>query len=102
MYRYYNGEAENPFPEGSICRFYWFYESKFEEAWRNNDASDWYALFDTYDLGARYLEIVKDLPDTDASIEDKKKPIFRLWLDYLFKDKLSPSDRLKYNQIKKR
>ena len=56
MYRYYNGEAENPFPEGSICRFYWFYESKFEEAWALNESSDWYAFFSDWDLEYLFTE----------------------------------------------
>ncbi len=102
LYKLYRGEDLCPLKEGSDGAFFWFYESKFEEAWQKNDSSDWYDRFDTYGLGDRFLEIVKDLPDTDASIEDKKTAIFRLWLDYLFKDKLSPSDRIKYNKIKKR
>lgn len=93
MYRYYNGEAENPFPEGSICRFYWFYESKFEEAWALNESSDWYAFFSDWDLGRNFLQLLRE--------EDYERPrdkvrIFDLWLEYLFTEKLSGSLEAEY------
>lgn len=97
IYKFYKGEKENPFEEGTTGRLFWPYESAFEADWRDNDPSDWYAFFETFGLGKRFLnEAVPEAKDTDSIKLDKKK-LFSFWLDtYLFKQKLSPNDKARY------
>lgn len=97
-YKFYKGEDKSPYNPGSVEDFFWFYESKFAEDWENRDAADWYSFFKDQGYGKQFLEIVKDLEDTDASIEGTKDPIFELWKKYLFSKKLSPNDKLLYDR----
>lgn len=97
-YKFYKGEDKSPYKAGSAGDFFWFYESKFEEDWQSREASDWYAFFKDQGYGGQFLEIVKDLEDTDASIKEKKDQIFELWKKYLFSKKLSKSDKILYDQ----
>lgn len=92
------GDKKSPYKDGTVEDFFWFYESKFEEDWNKNDASDWYDLFNFYGYGGAFLEIVKDLESTDASIKSKKNEIFELWKKYLFSKKLSKTDKILYDK----
>lgn len=100
IYRYYAGELFNPFEAGTVGRFFWFYENKFDEDWRSREAADWYGFFKEQGLGDEFLEIVKDLEDTDSSIKSKKPEIFELWKKYLFSNKLPQDLKKIYNQLK--
>lgn len=95
-YKFYNAERENPYKAGSVEDFFWFYEHKFDEDWRSREASDWYDFFKDQGLGDEFLEIVKDLEDTDSSIKGKKPEIFELWKRNLFANKLSQDLKLIY------
>lgn len=87
MYKFYKGEKENPYKEETRDHFFWFYESIFERDWNGNKVSDWYVFFKENGLGDKFLELTKDLKDTKDRVT-YKKAVFKLWLKYLFTEKL--------------
>ena len=89
MYRYFNGEQNNPFNQENqnTAFLFWFYESVFENEFRKNEISSWCKFFEAYGLGFEFMQIISE-DDYDRPNESKKSQIFDLWLIYLFRDKL--------------
>lgn len=43
MYKYYKGEAQNPFEgKNQNAAMWWFYEKHFDSLFIKNESSDWY------------------------------------------------------------
>lgn len=92
MFKCYKGEKENPFDEDKQNAQYqfWFYESVFNDLFEKYESSDWFSFFDMHEnMGSDFMKLLSD-PDYVRPTEEKKKPIFELWLTYLFKYKLYP------------
>jgi hypothetical protein len=92
MFRFYQGEKSNPFDKEkqSAQYMFWFYESVFEREFLKNDSSEWYSFFSMHDdMGKEFMRILSE-SDYERPTQDKKKPLFELWLTYLFKYKLYP------------
>lgn len=91
MYKFYKGESDNPFDHETqnTQHMFWFYESIFERDFISNDSPDWFAFFGDNKLGQRFMKLLSE-EDYERPTEAKKKPLFELWLDYLFTEKLTP------------
>lgn len=96
MFRYFAGEKNNPFAEGTNKHRFWFYEAIFERSWANNESSDWYAFFKSYDLERNFMQLLRK---EDHDKPSDKAGVFSLWLEYLFTEKLDRTDEsLYFNQ----
>lgn len=95
IYKFYKGEKTNPFKVGSINNYFWFYESAFEDFFNGSSSSDMYAFFKSNGLGNEFLELTKNLDNTEDKVTDKRS-VFKLWLEYLFTEKLSKNDKAAY------
>ena len=93
MFRYFKGEKENPYKEGSLSHHFWFYESVFQSDFEQRSSSDWRSFFSGYGLEKEFMTL---LSERDYSIPSDKKGIFSLWLKYLFGEKLPKSDQALY------
>jgi hypothetical protein len=91
MFRYFKGEKQNPFDHENqnAAHMFWFYESVFEEQFNSNESSEWYSFFNSHDLGGNFMKLITE-EDYERPTEIKKKPVFDLWIDYLFNFKLYP------------
>lgn len=91
MFRYYKGEAENPFDskEQNAAHMFWFYESIFEGDFQQFESSDWFSFFSGHGLGKSFMELISE-EDYERPTAGKKKQVFELWLIYFFKYKLYP------------
>lgn len=110
-YKLYRGETENPFSSltpsfKKACTAYrrntntntpdkdclnnashlWEYEKIFEDNWKTYDTSDWYS--ELRGRKRRFMGLI-DEADYEHIQEDKKKPLFDLWLDTKLKDKMT-------------
>jgi hypothetical protein len=101
MFRYFKGENENPFSweKQNAAHMYWFYESIFQGDFDRWESSDWYSFFGPAELGERFMKLLTD-KDYERPTEEIKKPIFEIWLDYLFTEKLYPEYGGKVNYYK--
>lgn len=101
MFRYYKGEAENPFSQEkqNSAHMFWFYESVFQKNFDRWESSDWYDFFGHTERGESFMKLLSD-EDYERPTEKKKKPIFEIWLDYLFTEKLYPEYGGKLNEYK--
>lgn len=91
MYRVFKGEKANPYDgkKEGIKHKFWFYESVFDTRFYENDTSKWFAFFKQHAKEAAFMDILSEA-DHDKLTENAKKPVFELWLEYLFEDKLYP------------
>ncbi|MCE5321292.1 MAG: hypothetical protein LLF93_09380 [Bacteroidales bacterium] len=91
MFRFYKGEKESPFDNDkqNAQHQFWFYESVFEDEFKRNSSADWHSFFSDHDMQLDFMNILSS-SDHDRPSEDKKKPVFELWLTYLFTFKLYP------------
>lgn len=91
MYRFYKGEKNNPFnseTDGLSAKF-WYYEYVFDTSFFKDDTSDLYSFFNDHDMGKEFMALLSE-EDHDNISEKTKKPVFELWLVYLFEFKLYP------------
>lgn len=91
MYRFYKGEKNNPFDsetDGLSAKF-WYYESVFETSFFKKDTSDLYSFFNDLGMGKEFMALLSE-EDHDNISEKTKKPVFELWLEYLFEFKMYP------------
>ncbi len=91
MYKYFKGEANNPFDnekQNTVYNFWW-YESVFEDEFKKKESFEWYAFFSDYGMSDKFMEILSEQDHERPGI-DKKKQVFELWLEYLFEYKLYP------------
>lgn len=101
MFRYYKGESENPFSlekQNAACMF-WFYESIFQQDFDKWESSDWFSFLGPDDRGKRFMKLLTD-DDYERPTERIKKPLFEIWLEYLFTEKLYPEYGGKVNDYK--
>lgn len=67
-----------------------FMNQCFNDLFEKYESSDWFSFFDMHgSMGSDFMKLLSD-PDYVRPTEEKKKPIFELWLTYLFKYKLYP------------
>ncbi|GIJ96561.1 hypothetical protein CAPN001_11300 [Capnocytophaga stomatis] len=92
MYRFFNGENNNPFnaQNQNTQYMFWFYEQHFEEKFQQYESSDWYAFFKEMGIGDEFMALLSE-EDYEKPTVTKKRKIFDLWLNkYLFVEKLYP------------
>lgn len=91
MFRFYKGEKENPYSNETqnTEHMFWFYESIFARDFAEKDSSEWYKFFGDIGMGDKFMAILTEA-DYNKPLEDKKKQVFELWLEYLFTYKLYP------------
>lgn len=91
MFRFYQGEESNPFDneKQNAQHQFWFYESCFEDLFERYSSSEWYSFFDDYGMGKDFMKILSS-EDYERPSDEKKLPVFDLWLKYFFKFKLYP------------
>lgn len=91
MYKCFKGEKENPFDneKQNAQHMFWYYESVFEDQFNLHSSSDWHSFFLDHDMRDDFMKILSE-QDYEKPSEEKKKPVFELWLTYLFKEKLYP------------
>ncbi len=101
MFKYFKGEKENPFDSETqnTAANFWFYESVFQEQFDKWESSEWYAFLGSADRGKRFMKLLSD-EDYERPTEGIKKPMFEIWLDYLFTEKLYPEYGGKINYYK--
>jgi hypothetical protein len=89
MYRFYKGEKDNPFDSSidSASSILWNCESVFETSFFKDDTSDLYSFFKDHDMGKEFMALLSE-DDHDNISEKSKKPVFELWLEYLFEYKI--------------
>jgi hypothetical protein len=88
MYRFYKGEENNPFDNknDSLRARFWNAEKTFETSFFKWEAHKLNSFFKDHDMGKDFIELISE--DDREFITDKtKKPLFELWLKYLFKFK---------------
>jgi hypothetical protein len=88
MYRFFKGEKTNPFDNenDTLSARFWQAEYVFDSSYFKKETSDLYAFFDGHDMGDVFMKMIKK-EDKEYLTEKLKKPVFELWLKYLFKYK---------------
>jgi len=88
MYRFYKGEKTNPFDSSvdSPSSIFWNAEQTFDSSYFNRETYKLHAFFDDHDMSDRFMKLLSE-DDNDYLTEKSKKPVFELWLEYLFKFK---------------
>ena len=88
IYRFYKGEESNPFDtenEGASA-ILWNAENIFNSSFFKRETSDLFSFFKDHEMGGRFMKLLSE-DDHDYLTEKSKKPVFELWLEYLFKYK---------------
>jgi hypothetical protein len=91
MYRFFKGEKSNPFDnktESDRAKF-WNCESTFEKDFKTKNTSDWYAFFKDHGMQTFFIDLLTE-NDHENLTDKTKKPVFEIWLIYLFQFKLYP------------
>jgi hypothetical protein len=88
MYRFYKGEKTNPFENeyDTSSALFWDAEYTFDSSYFKKKTSDLYSFFKDHDMSDRFMKLLSE-DDHDYLTEKSKKPVFELWLEYLFKYK---------------
>jgi len=88
MYRFYKGEKTNPFDNinDSFSARFWNAEETFETSFFTWETFKLHAFFDDHGMSDRFMKFVTE-KDKEYLTENSKKPVFELWLEYLFKYK---------------
>ena len=88
IYRFFKGENQNPFDEenSGASAILWQAESVFDSSYFNRECSDLYKFFDEHDMGSDFMRLLSE-DEHDYLLPKSKKPVFELWLEYLFKYK---------------
>ncbi len=91
MYRFFKGEKANPFDSQIdwVSAKFWYYEYVFDSSFFRMECSDLYSFFKDHDMGKEFMTLLSE-DEHDYLSEKSKKPVFELWLKYLFKYKLYP------------
>jgi len=91
MYRFYKGEKNNPFTSETdeLSAKFWYYEYIFDSSFFKEDTSDLYHFFKEHEMEKEFMALLSE-DDHDNISEKTKKPVFELWLEYLFEFKLYP------------
>lgn len=92
MFRFFKGEEINPFDieKQNAQYMFWFYESVFEREFVNNESSDWHSFFAMHNGMEKDFMAILSESEYVKPTQVIKKPLFELWLKYLFKYKLYP------------
>jgi hypothetical protein len=89
MYRFYKGEKNNPFDNetDSVSAKFWYYEYVFDTSFFKDETSDLYSFFKDHGMSDKFMALLSE-NDHDHLSEKSKKPVFKLWLEYLFEYKV--------------
>lgn len=88
MYRFFKGEKKNPFDEenSGASAILWNAESVFDSSYFKKECSDLYSFFKDHEMGDEFMSLLSE-DEHEYLSEKSKKPVFELWLEYLFKFK---------------
>lgn len=91
MYRFFKGEKKNPFDNetDSGSAKFWYYEYVFDTSFFKDETSDLYSFFKDHNMEKQFMALLTE-KDHDYISEKSKKPVFELWLKYLFEFKIYP------------
>ena len=93
MYKFYKGEKECPKKLGAEQGRLWNAERVFEEEFKKNDSSDWFAFFSNCEIDGKkassiFMKKIDPDKEYERPAEISKAWIFDLWVNYyLFVDK---------------
>lgn len=88
MYRFFKGEKKNPFDteNDGASAILWNAEKTFDSSFFTWETSDLFAFFKNHEMGDEFMKLLSE-DDHDYLTGKSKKPVFELWLEYLFKYK---------------
>jgi len=88
MYRFYKGEEKNPFDNknDSLGAMFWNAENTFETSYFTRETYKLNSFFKDHDMAQDFIKLISE-EDREFITVKTKKPLFELWLKYLFKFK---------------
>jgi hypothetical protein len=91
MYRFFKGEKSNPFDSSvdSLSSRFWQCEYIFETSDIKKETYELHSFFKDHGMEKQFMALITE-KDHDYISEKSKKPVFELWLKYLFEFKIYP------------
>lgn len=88
IYRFFKGEKKNPFNQenNGASAILWIAEETFENIFFKKETYELNSFFKDHDMQDYFMKLLTE-DDHDKLSEKIKKPVFELWLEYLFKFK---------------